>query len=61
MVRTCFLSFADTPDEDAELYLTHIVVDNGKHISKILKDSRKYKRWSKRKDVPIISASLPDE
>ncbi len=49
-------------DEDVELYLTHIVIDNGVNISKIPVDSQNTKIKASEKDVPIrVSALLPDE
>ena len=49
-------------DEDVELYLTHIVIDNGVNISKIPVDSQNTKIKAGEKDVPIrVSALLPDE
>ena len=49
-------------DEDVELYLTHIVIDNGVNISKIPVDSQNTKIKAGEKDVPIrVSAILPEE
>ena len=49
-------------DEDVELYLTHIVIDNGVNISKIPVDSQNTKIKAAEKDVLVqVSALLPDE